>query len=259
MNYLAVLQARMGSTRFPGKVLSEIAGEPMIVRQIERIRRCSFIDELVVATSTDDRDDILVDILKKENVETIRGPLDNVLERFVMAIRTYDPKAVIRLTADCPLTSPLVIDQVVHEFHNSKFDYVSNTLEPTFPDGLDVEVVRPDVLLQVAEFSEDPDELEHVTLGVYRRATLFGLRNVKGQVNHSNLRWTVDTPQDLEFVRKIYNAFLETKPDFEYEDIIELLALRPSLNRTSEAGERNAALRGLELGAMTRVSPDETV
>lgn len=250
MRTVAILQARMTSSRLPGKVLAPILGEPMIIRQIERLNRADHIDELVVATSTDASDDPLVEVLAARDITVVRGPLDDVLARFVVAMDAHPSDAVVRLTADCPLASPAVIGRVISEFHDSGADYVSNTMHPTYPDGLDVEVVRASVLREVASIATDPHEREHVTLGVYRRHDRYDIRNVAGEADLSGLRWTVDTLEDLAFVTATYEALYPTNPDFDVPEILDLLRERPELGRTTADAERNAALRGLETGAM---------
>lgn len=250
MKTVAILQARMTSTRMPGKVLAQLAGQPMILRQLERIRRATTLDEIVVATSTDSSDDELVAVLEANGTRVIRGDLDDVLGRFLKAMDATQPDVVVRLTADCPLASPKVIDQVVTAFHDTGADYVSNTMKPTYPDGLDVEVVRADVLRAVAEEATDQPEREHVTLGVYRRPDRYRIENVAGDEDLSSLRWTVDTPEDYAFVTRIYDALYANNPDFEFEDVLAYLHEHPEFNRTDADAKRNAALDGLDTGAM---------
>jgi spore coat polysaccharide biosynthesis protein SpsF len=248
---LGILQARMTSTRLPGKVLAPVVGTPMIGLQVERLRRATLLDGLVVATSTDPSDDDLVAYLGTLDVPVVRGPLDDVLARFATVVEQYAPDAVVRLTADCPLASPAVVDRVIAAFHESGLDYVSNTLHPTYPDGLDVEVVRASVLRWAAASLTDPPEREHVTLGVYRRPTQFRVANVDHDEDLSDLRWTVDTPDDLAFVRAVYERLYAANPAFELDDVLALVRSEPALGRTTLDGERNAALRGLDTGAMS--------
>jgi spore coat polysaccharide biosynthesis protein SpsF len=158
----------------------------------------------------------------------------------------------VRLTADCPLTSPEIIDRVVSDFHANNVDYASNTLNPTFPDGIDVEVVRTSALVWVNENSVDADEREHVTLGVYRRPEDFTLLSIRDSTDHSELRWTVDEDADLDFVRWVYSELYDLNPRFEYGDILELICRHPEKSRTSADAIRNAALIGLDTGAMER-------
>lgn len=246
---LGVLQARMTSSRLPGKVLEPILGVPMIGRQIERLRRASSLDGLVVATSVDASDDPLVEYLATLSVPVVRGSLDDVLGRFIAVLDEFSPDVVVRLTADCPLASPVVLDRVVSAF-GPDVDYASNTLEPTWPDGVDVEVVRAPALRWVFSNSDDPHEHEHVTLGVYRRPEQFRCVNVAGDVDLSSLRWTVDNADDLAFVRAVYAELHGVNPEFEIDDVLDLLRRRPELSRTSADSARNAALNGLETGAM---------
>jgi spore coat polysaccharide biosynthesis protein SpsF len=247
---LAIVQARMTSTRFPGKVLAPLAGEPMVIRQLERIARAESLDGIVVATSTDASDDELVRVLEERNIEVVRGDLNDVLARFITAMDRYQPETVVRLTADCPLTSPVVIDRVVARFTEGNHDYVSNTMTPTYPDGLDVEVVRASVLREVAMASTDRDEREHVTLGVYRRQDQYRIGNVVGDTDLSDLRWTVDTPEDYAFVCGIYDALHPSNPHFDIEEILGYLREHPDASRTTKDAVRNAALTGLDTGAM---------
>lgn len=247
---MAVLQARMSSTRLPGKVMRPLLGEPMLGRQIERIRRAQRVDSLVVATSTDPADDVIAEYVAGLGLPVIRGPLDDVLARFIQVIDELEPDVVVRLTADCPLTSPRVIDAVIEQFLSADADYCSNTLEPTYPDGLDVEVVRPSALRAVAAVSADVAEHEHVTLGVYRRPEQFVLSSVTSERDLSQLRWTVDTPEDFAFVEQVYDALYEQDPQFDVDEILHLLEEHPALARTSADEVRNAALIGLDTGAM---------
>ena len=250
MSTLAIVQARMSSTRFPGKVLADLQGEPMIIRQVERIRRATTLDQVVVATTTDPTDDELVVILERAEIPCVRGDLDDVLGRFIQVLDHYKPDVVVRLTADCPLTSPSVIDQVVTAFHESHADYLSNTMTPTFPDGLDVEVVKAEVLWKVNAVTQDKSEREHVTLGVYRREDQFEIRNFAQEPNLSTLRWTVDTPEDFAFVSDVYNELFPINPEFEMNDVLQYLERHPERSRTDQDAMRNAALQGLNTGAM---------
>jgi len=250
MTTLAVLQARMSSSRLPGKVMMPLLGEPMLVRQVERIRRSRLLDGIVLATSTDAADDPLAQLAGALGIPVVRGPLDDVLARYVLAIEHHQPDVVVRLTADCPLTSPTVIDAVIAHFAASNVDYCSNTLTPTFPDGLDAEVVRASALVDVAGVSNDPAEREHVTLGIYRRPERYRLANYAGAVDLASLRWTVDTPDDLAFVASVYEALYLADPDFDLADVLALLEREPGLSRTTADQARNAALVGLDTGAM---------
>jgi len=252
---LAIVQARTSSSRLPGKVLLPLTGEPMILRQLERIARARSLDGIVVATSEDPSDDELAVLLADSGYDYIRGSLEDVLARYVQTLDEYRPDVAVRLTADCPLTSPQVIDLVVERFHASSADYVSNTMNPTYPDGLDVEVMSASVLRKVGGEAVDPHEREHVTLGIYRQPERFAIENVvdPSGLDKSQLRWTVDTAEDFDFVSEVYAALFHT--EFEYEDVLELMERRPDLLRTESDAPRNAALDGLITGAMKRDVP----
>ena len=239
---LAILQARLSSTRLPGKVLEPILGAPMIVRQIERIRRSRRIDQLVVATSVDESDDPLWAELRERRIEVRRGPLDDVVARFEQVIEEFRPHSVVRLTADCPLTDASVIDTVIDSHLSSGSDYTSNTLQPTYPDGLDAEVFTNAAFARLVSAPLTVKEREHVTLGMYGHPSDFTLTSVSQQVDHSDLRWTVDVAADLEFARAVYSQLYDGNNGFDQEAILALLDRMPALNRTALDLARNAGL-----------------
>jgi spore coat polysaccharide biosynthesis protein SpsF len=221
---LAILQARMTSSRLPGKVMAPLLGEPMIGRQIERLRRVQRIDKLVVATSTHESDDPLADYVQSLGVQVFRGPLDDVLERFrATLVRHPEAKAVVRLTADCPLTDPELVDRVIEHHHAAGADYTSNTLGTrTYPHGLDTEVIAPDALVAAAERAVDPYEREHVTPYIYRRPETYRLAGVARHESLAALRWTVDLPADLVFVRDVYAKLYPYDPEFTSDAVAAL-------------------------------------
>ncbi|MHC2999663.1 cytidylyltransferase domain-containing protein [Microbacterium sp. HJ5] len=231
---LAVVQARMSSSRLPGKVVADVEGRPMILRQLERVRAASLVSDVVVATSVDASDDPLVDLLADAGVTVHRGSLSDVLDRYLGLARLRGVDRLLRLTADCPLTDPAVIDSVVQAHEESGTDYASNVLERTFPRGLDVESVTTDALERVAAVAT-PAEREHVTQGIYRRPESFTLTSVTQHVDNSHLRWTVDLPADLEFVRAVYRELGTSSGLFGSEDILELIRRRPELAHSEPA------------------------
>jgi len=244
---LAILQARMSSTRLPGKVLAIINEQPMIYWQIKRIKEAKSIDELVVAISTEQDDDELADFLQENGFLVERGSIDNVFERFLQVLdRFRDFENIVRLTADCPLVMPSLIDEMVAKFEGSDIDYLSNALDPTFPDGLDIEIVRRSALVRLGEHCLSVSEMEHVTLGLQNRASDFVIGNYSQDLDLSNLRWTVDYKEDLEFVRRIYAEFKGKETTFNYEDLLELLAAKPELNNVISDNLRNVALKETE-------------
>lgn len=230
---LAIVQARCSSTRLPGKVLAPVAGRAMILRQLERLQRSTAIDTLVVATSVEPSDDPLVELMESEGITIRRGPLADVASRFAMVASEFSPDSIVRLTADCPLADHAVIDRVIGEHVSSGADYTSNTQVRTYPQGLDVECVTAAAFDRMMALPLSDAEREHVTMALYSRPNEFVLRNVSQSDDHSNLRWTVDRPDDLEFVRAVYDALYGTTPDFLQDDILALLARTPGLNHTN--------------------------
>ncbi len=239
MNVLAVLQARMASSRLPGKVLRSIMGRPMLARQLDRVHRSRLIERLVVAISDDPSDDPLAEFLVSEGIGLYRGSLDDVLDRVYRAAAAHDPGNVVRLTGDCPLADPDLIDRVIEEHLAGGFDYSSNCLEPTWPDGLDTEVMRFDTLDQAWKKATLASEREHVTPFIHNRPELFRLHSIKAGTDLSRHRWTVDEPEDLELVTRIYAALLPRNPEFTTADVLEFLERNPQLALLNRAHHRN--------------------
>ncbi len=225
---VAIIQARMGSTRLPGKVMEELAGEPMLVRVVQRVNRAQTIDKTVIATTTSSSDDIIADLCESQGWPCFRGSEEDVLDRYYKAAVFYKADVVVRITSDCPLIDPVVVDRVVSEFMRlaPDVDYVSNCLpERTFPRGLDTEAVRFEALEQAWREDDNPAWREHVTTYIKRNLELFNIRGVTAEANYSEMRWTVDTPEDLKFVCRIYSHFGNDK--FSWRDALHLLAWHP--------------------------------
>ena len=217
---VAILQARMSSTRLPGKVLMPVAGRPMIERQLERLRRCATLSRIVVATSLDPTDDGLADHLRGMGVDVFRGSLTDVLDRYVGAALAYDVgEDLVRLTADCPLADPGVIDDCVELRARLGVDYCSNGRRRTYPHGLDVEAFTLDALLIAGREATDPYDREHVTPFIYRHPERFSIGELAQAREDGHLRWTVDTPEDFAFVERVYAALYAAKPDFTSDDV----------------------------------------
>jgi spore coat polysaccharide biosynthesis protein SpsF len=240
--YLVVLQARMSSNRLPGKVLKSINGQPMIFRQINRVVESTQVEDLIVATSLNSSDDELVKFLESKDVKVFRGSLDNVLSRFLEITKKINPTNVIRLTADCPLVMPKLIDEMIDYFEEKSPDYLSNSLVPTFPDGLDVEIISSEALSRLESLDLSKMELEHVTMGIYNRPDLFKVLNFSNTVNQSNMRWTVDYPEDLDFVRSVYSHFKGQESIFDHQKVLEFLRSNPEVVSGISASRRNEAL-----------------
>ena len=228
MKTLAIVQARMTSTRLPGKVLLPILGKPMLALQLERMRRSKGLDGIVVATTTNSTDDPIVALCAKENVDCFRGSEKDVLSRYASAAQAFRADTVVRVTADCPLIEPDLIDRVVDTFFQApgQLDYVSNMLQPSFPLGLAVEVFSRSALEQADRQATHDAEREHVTPYIYWRPDDFRLRSVNHQPNLSHHRWTVDTPEDFELIQKIFFELYPNDPQFGMQQVLELLANR---------------------------------
>jgi spore coat polysaccharide biosynthesis protein SpsF len=231
---VAIVQARTGSTRLPGKVLLPLGGEPILSHVLRRTARARRIDRVVVATTTDPADDAIVDLADRQAWTVVRGSLDDVLDRYLMAARLVDADVVVRITSDCPLIDPDVIDAVVDAFlAGDALDYASNTLEPrTFPRGLDLEVIDRLALARAWREDRDPAWREHVTPYLYRHPERFRLHAVRTASDHSDQRWVVDTAEDYELVRRIVDAL--ERDDFTWHDVLAVIGQHPdwiALNR----------------------------
>lgn len=199
---LCVVQARTGSTRLPGKVLQDVAGRPMLAFLLERLSALA-VDSLVVATSTLDRDDPVAEVAARAGVACVRGPETDVLARFVAVLDAHPADDVVRITADCPLTDPELVGQVLDLHRRREADFTCNVLPRTYPKGLDVEVAGAGSLRKAAEEAEDPAEREHVMPYLYRHPEVFTLANLRSGADLGEERWTVDTAEDLAAVRSI--------------------------------------------------------
>ncbi len=229
MNIEAYIQARMGSTRLPGKVLKRVCGRPLLDILIERLGQAQEIDGIAVLTSTLPGDDPIEQFCQEHKIPCFRGSEDDVLSRYAQAAQQWNPDAIVRITADCPLIDPDILDEVVRVYRDnaSSVDYVSNTLEKTYPLGLDVEVFSCRALEQADRMATRPDEREHVTLYMYRHPELFRLRNVAHKPSLAHCRWTVDTPEDFALVSRILDHLLIQHPRFRMSDILHLLDQHP--------------------------------
>lgn len=240
---LAVLQARVTSSRLPGKVLKPVLGKPMLLRQIERVQRAGNITKLVVATSCDGTDDSIEALCLEGGIDCFRGSLEDVLGRFYEAAKSHSPDHVVRLTGDCPLADPQVIDHVIDRHLEGGFDYTSNTIDRTYPDGLDVEVMQFSVLEEVFREASLPSEREHVTPFIYKHPERFRIGQATQGQDHSALRWTVDEPEDLVLIERIYEALYHLDPGFGQDRILSFLEENPGLLDLNSRFELNEGYR----------------
>jgi len=228
MRIVAIVQARMNSNRLPGKVLKDIYGESMLSRVVHRVNSATSLDKVVVATSDTIVDDLVENECDKLGVSVFRGSEDDVLDRFFQAALFYKAEVGVRITADCPLIEPIIIDKVVQAFLNSDVDYASNTLQRTYPRGLDVEAVSLHALTVAWKNSSKPYHRAHVTPYIYENPDLFKLLSVTNSIDWSRYRWTVDTPEDLQFVRRVYEI-IGGNSLFSWNDVLSLCEDNQSL------------------------------
>jgi len=256
---VAVVQARMGSRRLPGKSLADIEGKPMLWHVVERVKRARLVDRVVVATSTQPADNAIEEMCHAHGIACYRGSENDVLDRFYHAARGERAAKVVRITADCPLMDPEVIDQVVRRFERGDLDYASNAMVRSYPDGLDTEVFSFAALECAWHEASKTSEREHVT--PYLRSEKFRTANVE---NHSiclsqHYRWTVDEAEDLEFIRSVYRAFRE-KRNFGMNDVLELLEKNPGLEKmNSEIVSNRGYYKSLYEDATAAAAPKRSI
>ena len=229
----AIIQARVGSTRLPRKVLEPIEGRSMLEWVVARLRRSGGLGKIVVAVPDLAESEPLVEEVRRLGAELWRGPEQDVLARYCGAAEHFAIDPIVRVTSDCPLIDPALVDAVLEAYGRSGsegIDLVANTLPRRWPRGLDVEVVSAAALRRASRVETEPQVREHVTLAIYRREDLFRTAGLEGGEDLSQYRWTVDTPEDLEFVLAVYRALGSRALRCGFEDILELLAARPEIS-----------------------------
>lgn len=228
MSTVAIIQARMGSSRLPGKVLRDLGGDTMLARVIQRVRAARSIDRVVVATTLHPIDDVVAREVTRLGCLVHRGSEDDVLQRYQGAARASDAARIVRVTADCPLLDPEVIDTVVAALAPG-VDYASNTHERTYPRGLDVEAFHRDTLERMARMATSRSAREHVTAFVMERPERFEIRQVRAARDDSDLRWTVDTLEDLSLVRALFDLHDLARTAPPYAELVRSVRERPDL------------------------------
>ncbi len=226
-----LIQARMGSTRLPGKHLKTVLDKPLLAFLLERLKRVTQVDEIILATTTNPVDDCLAEFCQLAQCSCFRGSEQDVFQRFLEAARCHQATVIIRICADCPLIDPAIIQKVLDYFlaHEPSYDYITNCLqeERSYPRGMDVEVFSVRSLEYIATQPLSPEEREHVTPYYYRHTELFSLKSLQADQNFSTYRWTVDTPADLNLITLILENIYPQKPQFTLEDLLELLKQHP--------------------------------
>ena len=229
----AFIQARMGSTRLPGKVLKQVKGRPLLDYLVERVAQAKEIAKIVILTTTKVSDDPIAHFCQERKLSCFRGSEEDVLDRYYQAAVFRKPDGIVRITADCPIIDPEVIDQVVQVFREGSppFDYVSNGLERTFPRGLDVEVFTCQALEKAYLEAKLPEEREHVTPYFYRHPEIFHIGKVALFPSQAQHRWTVDTPEDFALIRLIIEHLYSQNSRFRLKDMLELISLHPDWSK----------------------------
>ncbi len=244
MNYLAMIQARCGSTRLPNKVLKELCGKPQLQRVIERMQMCEKVDEVMVITSIDKANLPILRLCAELGVRVGVGSEDDVLDRYYQTARLLQPENVIRITGDCPCIDPWIIDEGISRMGDDT-DYCSNTLEPQFADGLDFEIIKFSALEKSWREAKHSFEREHVTQYIIHHPELFKLQNVASPIgDFGDHRWTVDEPEDFELVSKIYEHFINEAHTerFGYREILDYLKAHPEISAINAKFTRNEGL-----------------
>lgn len=242
----AMIQARMGSSRLPGKVMKEVVGKSLLEHIINRLSFCNNVDKIIVITSEEEENKPIEQLCEKLNVDCFSGNEKDVLDRYYKAALQFNLNqndSIVRITADCPLIDPEIVDEVIVKHLEDNFDYTTNTLVRTFPDGLDCEVFTLPILKEMWDKARLKSEREHVTLFIKNNKDNYNLGNVEQDVDCSHLRWTVDEKEDFIFIKKIYECLYDESKIFLMDDILELLDKNPSLLKINDMYERNEGLK----------------
>ncbi len=240
----AIIQARLGSSRLPGKTLMMIRGETLLGHLVKRVGISRYVSEIIIATTTEDRDDAIAEFAREKGLKCYRGSEDDVLDRFYQTAIMFGLETIVRVTPDCPMLDPRITDQVIEKFLTGEYEYVSNVLTPTYPDGLDTEVFSFESLERAWQEAKLPSEREHVTAYIVKHPELFKLCNVKKDGDDlSWMRWTVDTQKDYEFVSLIFEKLAGTRDIYYMEDVLRVLKENPEFMEINKEIKRNEGYR----------------
>ena len=234
----AIIQARMGSSRCPEKTLKDLCGKTLLERVVDRTRQCRSIETVVVATTVNQEDDKIEAFCKDKGIPCYRGSSDDVLDRYYMAAKTFGVDTVVRITADDPFKDPDVIELIISQFRQGEYDYASNTMQPSYPEGLDAEVFSFRSLERAWNEAKLPSEREHVTPYIWKNDAKFKLLNVTHTADLSHLRWTIDHDEDFAFAAGILEK-LEDKENFRMQDILTVLEKYPEISTINSGFVRN--------------------
>lgn len=240
-DYLAIVQARSASKRLPDKVLKKINEVPSILILLERLKSSKLLSDIVVAISEDISDDILFQLLIKNNYKVVRGSVEDVLSRFIKVVQVYKPRNIIRITGDCPLVDSGIIDNMIKFFEKNKFQYLTNANPPSFPDGLDIEILNSYLLEEIQTKPLSKSDHEHVTSYI-RESKDYKIGNYSNKLDLSHLRWTLDEIEDFTLIKKIFDKF-HPNIHFKYKDILEYVNQNESLKNINNHIMRNEGAR----------------
>lgn len=234
-NKIAIVQARSGSTRLPGKIFKTLAGKPMIWHIVDRLSHAKMLDKIIIATTTLFEDDLVEQFCNINNISFYRGSSNDVLSRYYETAKIYNADIVIRVTSDCPVIDPVIIDAMLMQFiQEDHIDYLSNTLDRTFPRGLDAEIFTFATLEKTFKETKLDYEQEHVTPYIYHNPDKFNIKNYANETDLSSYRWTVDTAEDFRLIEEIYSCLYLQGKIFLFKDILQLLENRPDLTKINQ-------------------------
>lgn len=241
----AIIQARMGSTRFPEKILKNLNGKTVLEHIVKRVQD-SDVDSCIVATTSRKEDDVVEKLCMQQKILCFRGSESDVLERFYQCAKEFQLDVIVRITADDPLKDTGIINKAISLLLNNNYDYVSNTVKPTYPEGIDVEVFTFEALEKAYLEAELPSEHEHVTPYIWKNNGIFNIYNFENDVDLSGMRWTMDTEDDFEFMKRVYANF-KGKDTFSMEEVLTFLEDNPEVQQINQGHVRNAGyLKSIE-------------
>lgn len=234
MKVVAIIQARMGSTRLPGKILKKVNERELLSYQLERLQSSKLIDEIVIATTTQNQDDVIEGFCKDNDIQYYRGSETDVLSRYYESAIKFEADIIVRITSDCPIIDVNVVDRTINHFIEHKYDYVSNTIDRTYPRGMDTEVFSFAALKKAKNEAYLERDREHVTAYFYTNRDKFTIGSVKNNHDYSKYRWTVDTEEDYKLITLIIDNLYNQNPMFSMEDVINLMEMNPEWFKINE-------------------------
>ncbi len=233
MKIIGLIQGRMQSKRLPGKVMLEILGKPMIWHIYNRLTKCKFLDLVTVSTGEYDQNTEICEFAHHINIPIYIGSETDLIDRLYKTAIKFEASAIVRITADCPLVDPIIVDRLAHEFtvNEDKYDIVTNCKVRTFPHGLDVQIFSKNILEKMWKEIREPELREWFTFYIDKNPHLFRINNIPNHVDLSNLRWTVDYPEDFEFIKQVYKNLYKEGNAFSMQEVLDLLSKQPHLNQ----------------------------